>query len=288
MDALRYPRTAGTIDTGMSPNGMAPEERLSEERKRYTSQLQRRAQAHVTAELAGFAGDVEIDQQVTMVVQHALETTGALRVALYRPTPRGRRWHVTMVHDDGGFYYGQVAPETLGLPMTTFQRGKLVTIQAEDRIDAQAAGLREIGIRTYLGVPVKHASSVVGVVEVVDVNAPEHLARHAEAVGQAVALLGEHLGRDGSSSLSRSGPHEASGLSDTAILDLVLRPPIDIDATIQIAPGDWAILNQIDGERQLRQVAEAAGISVPQAAIIADQLIERGLVRHGRESRRRV
>ena len=83
-------------DRGMGQDPEPMDERVREERKRYTTQLQRRAQAHVTAELGG--GDVmpDIDRQVTSVLQHAQDATKARRVTFYRPIVRGRRWHVAM------------------------------------------------------------------------------------------------------------------------------------------------------------------------------------------------
>lgn len=55
------------------------DERVREERKRYTTQLQRRAQAHVTAELGGGNVMPDIDRQVTSVLQHAQDATKAPR-----------------------------------------------------------------------------------------------------------------------------------------------------------------------------------------------------------------
>ena len=70
------------------------EEPMRDERKRYTTQLQRRAQAHITAELGGTTVVPDTDRQITMVVQHAQNSTGARRVSFFRPVVRGRRWHV--------------------------------------------------------------------------------------------------------------------------------------------------------------------------------------------------
>src|SRR4051795_12658173 len=117
---------------GIAPEmNEGPEERVREERKRYTTQLQRRAQAHVTAELGAPVQEADTDRQVTMLIQHAIETTGARRVSLYRPVPRGRRWHVSTAMADGCFYYGLVAPETLVISRSAGDRKKAVLLSAD-------------------------------------------------------------------------------------------------------------------------------------------------------------
>jgi hypothetical protein len=102
------------VDAGNEEPFSFSEEPTRDERKRYTTQLQRRAQAHITAELGGTTVVPDTDRQVTMVVQHAQNETGARRVSFFRPVTRGRRWHVATVLGDGTFYYGLACPETLG------------------------------------------------------------------------------------------------------------------------------------------------------------------------------
>ena len=114
------------------------EEPVLNDRKRYTAQLQRRAQAHITAELGGSTSAPDIDRQVTMVVQHARESTGARRVSFFRPVQRGRRWHVATLLQDGSFYYGLAAPDTLQWPRQAFDQKR--PILADDRNHLPIAG----------------------------------------------------------------------------------------------------------------------------------------------------
>jgi hypothetical protein len=59
---------AQDLRTDVTDNGHGPEELVREERKRYTTQLQRKAQAHVTAELGVSSGEEDTDRQVTMLL----------------------------------------------------------------------------------------------------------------------------------------------------------------------------------------------------------------------------
>ncbi len=279
-------REAGVIDANGA--GGPPEERVREERKRYTTQLQRRAQAHVTAELGGPNGEADVDRQVTMVVQHALESSGARRVSLYRPVTRGRRWHVTTVLDDGRFYYGQAVPESLALPRSTYQQQRIIVITPERPAEPGQPGLADLGCKSYLGVPIRSDGSTVAVIEAVDVARHEEIDQHAEAIAQAAAALAGNLAREAQPVAAEELREVSAAMSERTILDLVLRPAIDQDSTIAITPAEWAVLNQLNGERPLQDVAKSAGMGLAQVAAIADQLVKRGLVRPGREGRRRV
>ncbi|MER3438669.1 MAG: hypothetical protein C4346_14360, partial [Chloroflexota bacterium] len=77
------------------------------------------------------------------------------------------------------------------------------------------------------------------------------------------------------------------GLDEAVVLDLVLQPPGDPDAVFEISPQEWALLNQLNGERSLGMAAAAAGMSLSVATTVATSLLERGLIRIGREDRRR-
>lgn len=137
-----------------SDPGHAADEGGREERKRYTAQLQRRAQAHVTAELGVCGGEVEVDRQITMVVRHVRETTGARRVTILRPIPCGKRWHVSTLVEDGCFYYGLIAPESMVLPMAAYRRrGRVLLSEDRDR-DPSLPDLSELGVRSYVAVPI--------------------------------------------------------------------------------------------------------------------------------------
>lgn len=265
--------------------GHAGDEGGREERKRYTAQLQRRAQAHVTAELGVSGGEVEVDRRITMVVRHVRETTGARRVTILRPIPRGKRWHVSTVVEDGCFYYGLIAQESLVLPMAAYRRkGRVLLSEDRDR-DPDLPDLSELGVRSYVAVPIVDGAQVIGVVEAVDVADVDGMDAYAESLEQAVALLATNIGAESRSSTWQPVESVPSHLSENAVFDLVLRPPVDVDDTMEITPTEWALLNQLNGERSIAQVAAIAGVTPQQVMSVAAKLLERGLIRSGRESR---
>ena len=264
------------------------EERVREERRRYTAQLRRRAQEQVTAELGAESSAGDVDRQVAMLIQHALETTGARYVSLLRPIPRGERWHVTTVFEDGDYYYGLIAPSQLLFPMIAAQQKRPVLLARDRARDPALPRLEALGIRSYLGVPVISDDVVVAVIEAVDVARPDELDPYATALEQAALTLAESLAAESQRYGARTPSVPAHGLDESAVLDLVLRPPIEADESFEIAPQEWALLNHLDGERSLGVAAAAAGLSLSAAVSIAASLLERGLIRIGREERRRL
>lgn len=267
--------------------GPATDERGQDERKRYTTRLQRRAQAHVTAELGPENQEADVDRQVAMLIQHTLEATGARRVSLYRPVPRGQRWHVATVLEDGGFYYGLVAPDSLVLPRIAFAQKRSLLLGPDRPHAIPAPRVTELGFRSYLGLPLVNAGEVVAVLEAVDVAQSELLERYAANLEPTVAALAEAFASERRRVGLRPQQSPQHGLTGEAVLDLVLRPPIDQDATIELAPTDWALLHRLNGERPLLDAASAAGLALPHAIATAAALLERGLIRIGRENRRR-
>ena len=258
-----------------------------DERKRYTSRLQHRAQAHVTAELGTEASGADVDRQVAMLVQHALETTGARRVTLFRPVPRSQRWHTVTVLDDGGFYYGLVAPDNLVLPMVIYAQKRPLLLAPDRPPDVAAPGVADLGFRSYLGLPLLAAERVVGVLEAVDVAHSDLLEGYATTLEPTVGTLAAALGQessDGPELRSRALPR---GVPETTVLDLVLRPPVDQEDAFEVDAEAWVLLAELDGERALGGIAAGAGLRLPRASAIAAGLLERGLIRTGREDRRR-
>jgi GAF domain-containing protein len=270
------------------PGGAGSEERAREERKRYTTQLQRRAQAHITAELGVDGGAADVDRQIAMLLQHAMQTTGARRVTLFRPVPKGQRWHAATVLDDGGFYYGLIAPDSLVLPMSAYHQKRALILSPDRPHEPAVPRPSDLGFKSYLGVPVVNGGEVVAVIEAVDVARVEEIERHADAIEQAVDALAEALAAESRRHGWRPTGTPSHGLTETTILDLVLRPPIEADDTFEVSPQEWVILNQFDGNRSLDDVATAAGLQFGVASAVAASLLERGLVRIGRESRRRL
>lgn len=278
------PGNPGLNGPGVSLPG---DDRVIEDRKRYTTQLQRRAQAHVTAELGVDSGAADVDRQIAMLLQHAKETTGAHRVTLFRPVPKGQRWHAATVLDGGGFYYGLIAPESLVLPMSAYHHKRTLILAADRPHEPTLPRPSDLGFTSYLGVPVINNDDVVAVIEAVDVAHTEDLDHHAEVLEQAVNALAEALAAEGRRHGWRPTTSPSRGLTETTVLDLVLRPPIDLDDTFEVSPQEWLLINQLDGERELGIAATSAGMQFAVAATVAASLLERGLIRSGLETRRR-
>ena len=261
-----------------------PDERSVDERKRYTTRLQRRAQAHVTAELGQELAEEDIDRQVAMLVQHALEATGARRVTLFRPVPRGQRWHSVTVLDDGNFYYGLIAPDTLVLPMVAYTQKKPVLMGPDRPHEIPAPRPEQLGFRSYLGLPLLDGTEVVAVLEAVDVAQSELLERYATTLNEALTALTAALQADNRRQPSAAipAPNSAHGLDVAVVMDLVLRLPFDPDDLFEVAPGEWTVLVAIDGKRSLRDVATFANLPTEMVTGIAARLQERGLIRLAR------
>jgi hypothetical protein len=268
----------------------------AEERRSYTTKLQRRAQAHVTAELGRESSEDGLDRQVVTLVQHALDTTHARRVSLFRPTARGRRWNVVTALDDGSFHYGLVSPDSLGLPMAAYIQRSPVIFGPDRPFDIPppipVSPPADLGIRSYLGLPLLAGPDVFAVLEIVNIAQPDLLDRHVTTLEPALAQLTLALTDDARTDQSDgwATPAPAStpaALDLSSVCDLVLRPTGDPDDPFTIAPDEWKLLLRLDGDRQLDTAAAEANLSPATAATIAAKLLDRGLIRLGKEARRR-
>ena len=259
---------------------------IADERKRYTSRLQQQAQAHVAAELGTKPGSADVDRQVAMLVQHALEATGARRVTLFRPVPRSQRWHTVTVLSDGGFYYGLVVADSLVLPMVAYHQRQPVLLGPDRPHAIPAPRVDELGFRSYLGLPLVVEERVLAVLEAIDVAQVDLLDRYAASLQEGLAALTTLLTPDGEHPGQVVLPLPREGLTEATVLDLVLRPPVSEDDTFEVLGDEWPLLAHIDGSRDLGEVA-AAGVAVPQACGIAAGLLERGLISIGGDDRRR-
>jgi hypothetical protein len=148
--------------------------------------------------------------------------------------------------------------------------------------------LSELGLKSYLGVPIAVNGTAVAVVEAIDVAQPDNLERYATSLEQSVTVLANRFATEAQRDAWRRVDEPQSGLTEQSVLDLVLRPPGEADDAIEISPAEWAILNQLNGERQLGAIAQASRLATSQVTNLASSLLERGLVRVGRENRRRV
>jgi hypothetical protein len=273
------------LDPSLSTDGPIPEER-----KRYTTQLQRRAQAHITAELGGSTVAPDTDRQVTSIVQHTQRTTGARRVSLYRPVTRGKRWHVATMLADGGFYYGLTSQDSMGWSQVAVDTKRSVVLAGNDAPPPGTPRLPELGVRSYIGVPVLADGQSVAVIEAVDIEQDGSLDRLADELEKTIEALADSLVDQSKQQEQTSRRTDSSEpeLTADSIVDLVLRPPLDVDDTFEVTPGEWAVLNFINGESQLRAVADQASLPLSQVVSCSISLIERGLVRIGKENRRRL
>lgn len=266
------------------------EEPARDERKRYTTQLQRRALAHITAELGGTTVVPDIDRQVTMVVQHGQQATKARHVSFMRPVSRGRRWHVATVLSDGTFYYGLASPETLGWPRLAFEQRRAMLFDTDTNAPPSGPDLRDLGMRSYVGVPVLANGNAVAVLEAVDVDETGDLTYFSSQLEETASALAQRL--DEQSREADGAPNARGGsqveLTVETVVDLVLRQPYEVDETFEVSPTEWAVLNEVDGDRTLRGISDHASMPVSQVLATASALVDRGLLRQGKENRRRL
>jgi hypothetical protein len=266
------------------------EEPPSNDRKRYTAQLQRRAQAHITAELGGASVVPDVDRQVTMVVQHALEATGARRVSLFRPVVRGRRWHVATVLGDGSFYYGLASPENLSWPRQAYEQKRPLLLERDTPSPSSGPTPRDMGLSSYIGVPVLSAGKSVAVMEAIDVNETGELGFYSGRMEESAASLAPRLdeGNSESAEMPTTTGNSNAELAAETIVDLVLRQPYDQDETFEVSPVEWTVLANVNGERSIKSISETTSLPMSQVITLSAALIDRGLVRIGKENRRRL
>jgi hypothetical protein len=269
-------------------NGNIAEE-AQEERKRYISRLSRRAQSQIASELGAERTSEALNEHIGTMIHQIMEETGARRVTLYRPIPKGQRWHAATALGDGSRYYGLVAPEAVVLPMIAFTQRRSIVWSPTSNHEIPSPRPDEFGYDSYVGVPLLKAGEVVAVVEAVDFEQSDHLDRYVGAIEKQMASLGriEQTAFDQPAAAPSPAAPLTHGLTEASVLDLVLRPPIDPDAVIEVSPDEWNLINQLNGERQLAENARAAGMEPSQAITVAAVLLGRGLIREGRENRRR-
>lgn len=260
-----------------------------DERFRYTTRLQRRARARVTAELGAGERDHGVDQQVAVLLGNIQEAVRARRVTLFRVVPQLDRWSMVSLVEDAGFSYGLVAPETMVLPMVVFHSHRTLLLGPGRTHEIPPPRVNDPDWRSYLGLPLLSANEAIGVLEVVDLERPEALDDHERTVRSMIAPLLEALRGDVADRLDASRWLDATddGIDGETVLDLVLRPPVEPEATIQIDGEVWPLLYALNGERSLLEAAAAANLPPVRARVIAAELRNRGLLRMGREARRR-
>jgi GAF domain-containing protein len=272
-------------------NGNLAEE-AQEERKRYITRLYRRAQTQIANDLGAEGSRDGVDELVGAMIHQIIEETGARCVTLYRPVPRGQRWHVASALANGGRYYGLAAPESVVLPMLAFTQRRSIVFGPASGQDLPSPRPDEFGYHSYIGVPVLNGGEVIAVVEAVDFEQTDHLDLHVGAIEKLMAMLckieqAPVPDKPAPAEQPMPPPPPTHGLSEASVLDLVLRLQLNSDAVIEISPDEWKLLNQLNGERPLSEIAQAAGKSPEQAISIAASLLGRGLIKEGREHRRR-
>jgi hypothetical protein len=267
------------------------EEEAQEERKRYILRLQRRAQSQISTDLGNDVPQSHDESQIATLIRQVLQDTNARRVTIFRPITRGQRWHAATALADGSLYFSLVPPESVVLPMAIFTQRRSMVWNATSRHEIPPPRPDEFGYRSYVGAPLINDGEVVAVVEAVDFAQADQVERHLSVVEARLSTLGNVNPVDTPRTPTQtvSPPPEASthGLTEETVLDLVLRPSIDPDSVIEIAPQEWMLVNQLNGERPLSESASAAGLATQQAISVAALLLERGLIKIGRENRRR-
>jgi len=263
-------------------------EEAQEERKRYVTRLQRRAQSQIANDLSVDSLSGNDDAEIATLIKQALEEMGARRVSLFRPVARGQRWHVTTALAEGGHYYGLVPPESVVLPMVSFSQRKTIVWSATGKQNLSAPRPDEFGYRSYVGVPLVNDGVVSAIVEAVDFAKPDEIDRFVTVIEQRFSSLGR-AGMVESARATTVQPESVPthGLTEASVLDLVLRPPYESDAVIEISPQELQLITHLNGDRSLSETATAAGLAASQAITLAAKLLDRGLVKVGRENRRR-
>jgi GAF domain-containing protein len=269
-------------------NGNVAEE-AQEERKRYIARLSRRVQSQIASDLGAERAPDSSEEPIGTMIQQIMEETGARRVTLYRPIPKGQRWHTATAIVDGGHYYGLVAPEAAVLPMIAYAQRRSIIWSPTSNHEIPTPRPDEFGYDSYVGVPLLKGGEVVAVVEAVDFENADDLDRYVGTIEKRLSSIGaiEAAASDLPTAAPSPPPPPTHGLTEASVLDLVLRPPIDPDAIIEVSPEEWNLLNQLNGERPLEENARAAGVSPAYAISIAAVLLGRGLIKEGREERRR-
>jgi hypothetical protein len=161
---------------------------------------------------------------------------------------------------------------------------------ADDRRPETGPTLSDLGLRSYLGVPVLADGRAVAVIEAVDVKRTGELEHYSSQLEETAASIAQRLNdqsKEADEVQARPGSADLQ-LTAEAVVDLVLRQPYEVDETFEVAPNEWAVLNGVNGDRPIKAVAEQASMPVSQVLSIASALVERGLVRLGKENRRRL
>jgi hypothetical protein len=150
--------------------------------------------------------------------------------------------------------------------------------------------LAQAGLRSYISVPVIADGRAVGALEAVDVQQPGDLDRYSAQLEETVCGIAQSLNNHSKQVAENTGPSDSNDheLTADAIVDLVLRQPYEVDETFEVAPNEFAVLNFANGDRPLRIIAEQAALSLSQAVSTSLSLIDRGLLRIGKENRRRL
>jgi hypothetical protein len=73
---------------------------------------------------------------------------------------------------------------------------------------------------------------------------------------ETVAGLGQRLADESEATEFKDSGASQLGLSPDSVLDLVLRQPYEVDESFEVSPNEWAVLNHLNGERKLSDVAE--------------------------------
>jgi len=248
---------------------------MADERQRYTSRLKRRVPAHVTSELGSALSRADVDRQIAMLVQHALETTGARRVTLFRPIPRSKRWHTATVLADGGFYSGLIAPESLVMPITIYVERRAGLQGGANRPALPPRQPGTTHARSCLGLPLPDGNHEIAVLEVIDVASTDKLDQYVESLNEVLTAFTAALGEDEERMPSLDQDRDLTG---DEIVALVARPAVSSEETFEVMGLEWAAPAHFDGVQSLADIGVASKLGLAQTETITADLVSRGLL----------
>ena len=128
------------------------------------------------------------------------------------------------------------------------------------------------------------------VIEAVDVNQTGELEYYSSRLEESASTLAQRMddqNKQVDEAQAQPGSTELELTADS-IVDLVLRQPYEVDETFEVAPTEWAILTCANGDRSLRVISEQSKMPISQVVAVTTALVERGLIRMGKENRRRL
>jgi GAF domain-containing protein len=210
------------------------------------------------------------EEFIARTLSWCAELFGASRARFIRPLESGvwlvysRQKESVLTHVAD---YAEIAMAyTVGLG----RQPLIVTRPRISRIDG--SGLRPIALASYLGVPIVCQDRLVGVIEFAGETRPD-MDSVLYSVAPRLANVGERL-------LFDPSLHRRRGLL-TADATIALAGAVLARGNVVVTPEELLFLSVISGQMTVAAVAAASGVDLDRALLLADGLIERGLIAVG-------